>query len=129
MRAKGQTGHIHIYTGMFIKYFLFEKNLLDIPDTKLTQCTIYYSIILILKNSVLGCSVGLLLPPDATPRQRQQFEQTLVSMTALLDQTTPSAPPLEQEPSAPPIESEQEDTHVSVKGLSDREQNIQSHLV
>ncbi|XP_062598431.1 spartin-like isoform X1 [Saccostrea cucullata] len=63
-----------------------------------------------------GSSVGLILPPDATPRQRQQFEQTLASMTALLDQTTPTAPPLEQEPSAPPMQIEQEATHISTKG-------------
>lgn len=65
-----------------------------------------------------GSSVGLLLPPDATPSQRQQFEQTLASMTVLLDQTRPTAPPLEQEPSAPPMELEPEDTHVSVRGGS-----------
>lgn len=62
-----------------------------------------------------GSSVGLLLPPDATPSQRHQFEQTLASLTALLDQTTPTAPPMEQEPSAPPMEAEMEDIREPAK--------------
>lgn len=63
-----------------------------------------------------GSSVGLLLPPDATPSQRHQFEQTLASLTALLDQTMPTAPPMKQEPSAPPMEAEMEHIHEPARG-------------